>query len=191
MFRYLRYFWYFITGKYRRLEKFYRKYVKDNIPSHLIWIESPGEGRKIARLVGHDRKRVYIRRANFSIAAFDKRDVLRVTEHPHYDLCGVFAAMSDRIGNYHFESSGIYDVEPVSEGPFKVNVPDAGSPRFKVADATASREANRLVHFKWSDVGYPELITMFVPISASKQIIAWFAGELTIVDKELKGNDRW
>lgn len=191
MFRYLRYFGYLITGKYRRLEKFYRKYVKDNVPSHLININSPGEGKITGVLVGYDRVRVYVRRANFSVASFDKRHVVAVFEHPHYELCGLYAAMSDRVNNYHFEKSGTYTVEPLSEGPFKVDIPAAGSSRFQVTDSLASHAANRLIHFKRAVGEYPELITMFVPISASKQITAWFASELTIVDKELKGNDRW
>lgn len=185
MVRTFRRLWRLITGRRGRLEEFYRQYVKDDIPSHYLLIDTPGEGRVKGVLVGHDRKNVYIRRPNLTVSTFSKADVIRAgLKYLHEQT--VYADMSCRLAKLKFDAPGLYFVRPRASGPLSVKCPDASPPTFRIADLAASRTANRLLHFKGSleSLDFPELIAMFVRIDTGKHIVAWFPSELEIINEE-------
>lgn len=167
------------------MEVFYRKYIKEDIPSHYLTIDSPGEGKIRGILVGHDSTSVYIRRRDLRVMRFDKVDVIGLGERKLHELT-IFASMHARAAKLQFTKFGSYHVRPVKPEWFTPRLPDASPPEFYVADVDSSREVNRLVHFKASDDEYPELITMFVRIGTSKQIVAWFADELEVIKKAVE-----
>lgn len=186
MVRTLKRLWRLITGRRRRMEKFYRQYVKDDIPSHYLLIDSPGEGRVKGVLVGHNRKNVYIRRPNLTVSTFSKADVIRAgLKYLHEQT--VYADISCRLAKLKFETPGLYSVRPRASGPLSVKCPDASPPSFRVADIEASRTANRLLYFQDyldGDFVFPDLIAMLVRIDTGKHIVAWFPSELEVINEE-------